>query len=235
MQNFHDLQNTEAINVYLDKVKENILTLLSNFSGTSFPTSNLQVGMLCYRTDENKLYKLTSISPVTWDNIQDKLTFDTAPTAGSTNPVTSGGVKTALDGKLGKNEIATTTTLGIVKGGGNVAIADDGTLSIIKSNNVTAQVDDEEISCDDMAVLVSSEAVELLVNQNSADIADIKNNTASYTNRLQRNKTYSVGDIAYSPNLPSWAYLECTTAGTTGATEPDFSTVTTKKNNNNSQ
>lgn len=26
-------------------------------------------------------------------------TFDTAPTAGSTNPVTSGGVKTALDGK----------------------------------------------------------------------------------------------------------------------------------------
>lgn len=229
MQNFHDLQNTEAINVYLDKVKENILTLLSNFSGTSFPTSNLQVGMLCYRTDENKLYKLTSISPVTWDNIQDKLTFDTAPTAGSTNPVTSGGVKTALDGKLGKNEIATTTTLGIVKGGGNVAIADDGTLSIIKSNNVTAQVDDEEISCDDMAVLVSSEAVELLVNQNSADIADIKNNTASYTNRLQRNKTYSVGDIAYSPNLPSWAYLECTTAGTTGATEPAFSTVTTKK------
>lgn len=33
---------------------------------------------------------------------QDKLTFDTAPTAGSINPVTSGGVKTALDGKLGK-------------------------------------------------------------------------------------------------------------------------------------
>lgn len=110
MQNFHDLQNTEAINVYLDKVKENILTLLSNFSGTSFPTSNLQVGMLCYRTDENKLYKLTSISPVTWDNIQDKLTFDTAPTAGSTNPVTSGGVKTALDGKLGKSDNAVSAT-----------------------------------------------------------------------------------------------------------------------------
>lgn len=30
---------------------------------------------------------------------QDALTFDTTPTAGSTNPVTSGGVKTALDGK----------------------------------------------------------------------------------------------------------------------------------------
>ena len=44
-------------------------------------------------------------------------------------------------------------------------------------------------------------------------------------NILARNKAYSVGDIAYSPNLPSYLYLECTTAGTTGATEPDMSTV----------
>lgn len=48
-----------------------------------------------------------------------------------------------------------------------------------------------------------------------------------FTNQLQRNKTYAVGDIAYSPSLPSWAYLECTTAGTTGAAEPDFSSVST--------
>lgn len=32
---------------------------------------------------------------------QDALTFDTTPTANSTNPVTSGGVKAALDGKTG--------------------------------------------------------------------------------------------------------------------------------------
>lgn len=44
-------------------------------------------------------------------------------------------------------------------------------------------------------------------------------------NILARNKSYSVGDIAYSPNLPSYLYLECTQAGTTGATEPDMSTV----------
>lgn len=44
-------------------------------------------------------------------------------------------------------------------------------------------------------------------------------------NILTRSKAYSVGDIAYSPKLPSWAYLECTTAGTTGASEPDFSSV----------
>lgn len=44
-------------------------------------------------------------------------------------------------------------------------------------------------------------------------------------NLLKRSTAYKVGDIAYSPNLPSWAYLECTTAGTTGDTEPDFSNV----------
>lgn len=44
-------------------------------------------------------------------------------------------------------------------------------------------------------------------------------------NILARNKAYAVGDIAYSPNLPSYLYLECTQAGTTGATEPNMSTV----------
>ena len=37
------------------------------------------------------------------DGKQDTLTFDSAPTAGSANPVTSGGVKTALDGKAASN------------------------------------------------------------------------------------------------------------------------------------
>jgi hypothetical protein len=44
-------------------------------------------------------------------------------------------------------------------------------------------------------------------------------------NILARNKAYAVGDIAYSSNLPSYLYLECTTEGTTGATEPDMSTL----------
>ena len=37
---------------------------------------------------------------------QDKLTFDSAPTANSSNPVTSGGIKTALDTKLDKTGTA---------------------------------------------------------------------------------------------------------------------------------
>ena len=61
--------------------------------------------------------------------------------------------------------------------------------------------------------------------ETKADATNTYNSITSYTNRLQRNKAYSVGDIAYSPSLPSWARLECVTAGTTGDTEPDFSTV----------
>lgn len=49
--------------------------------------------------------------------------------------------------------------------------------------------------------------------------------TKEAAHMLARNKTYAVGDIAYSPNLPSYLYLECITAGTTGATEPDMSTI----------
>ena len=61
--------------------------------------------------------------------------------------------------------------------------------------------------------------------ETKSDATNTYNSITSYTNRLQRNKAYSVGDIAYSKNLPSWAYLECVTAGTTGDTEPDFSEV----------
>ena len=40
---------------------------------------------------------------------QDKLTFDTAPTANSTNPVTSGGVKTELDKKANATSLGAHT------------------------------------------------------------------------------------------------------------------------------
>lgn len=49
--------------------------------------------------------------------------------------------------------------------------------------------------------------------------------TASFVNRLQRKKAYKIGDIVYSAKMPSWAYLECTKAGTTAATEPNLSTI----------
>ena len=45
-------------------------------------------------------------------------------------------------------------------------------------------------------------------------------------NMLARNQAYQYGDIAYSNNLPSWAYLYCVQAGTTADSEPSFASVT---------
>lgn len=53
----------------------------------------------------------------------------------------------------------------------------------------------------------------------------IRNINFYMMNILQRSKAYAVGDIAYSPKLPSWARLECVTAGTTADTVP--SSITT--------
>ena len=39
---------------------------------------------------------------------------------------------------------------------------------------------------------------------------------------LQRSAVYAKGDIAFHDSLPSWAYLECTQAGTTSESEPTF-------------
>lgn len=50
-------------------------------------------------SNKSVLDGLTSQKVTSWDNKQGALTFDTVPTAGSSNPVTSGGIKTALDGK----------------------------------------------------------------------------------------------------------------------------------------
>ena len=49
---------------------------------------------------------------------------------------------------------------------------------------------------------------------------------ADHINTLGRNRSYAVGDIAYSRHLPSWARLECVRAGTTGASEPNLASIT---------
>ena len=47
------------------------------------------------------------------DGKQDTLTFDSTPTANSNNPVKSGGIKTALDGKAPNSHASSSTTYGV--------------------------------------------------------------------------------------------------------------------------
>ena len=67
-----------------------------------------------------------------------------------------------------------------------------------------------------------SENAARVSEQNAAESAQIATEYGGDFNMWKRNKEYTVGDIAYSPHLPSWAYLECTTAGTTGVSEPYY-------------
>lgn len=66
---------------------------------------------------ENTVKHITAAERTAWNSKQNALTFDTTPTEGSTNPVTSGGVKAALD-DLPQPIIGTapptTSTVGVV-------------------------------------------------------------------------------------------------------------------------
>lgn len=47
-----------------------IKAIASGFSGTAFPTQGMEAGMLCYRTDQEKLYQLKAL-PSTWALVAD--------------------------------------------------------------------------------------------------------------------------------------------------------------------
>lgn len=83
MQEYNELVTTDACNTYLEKADKNIQSVASTFSGTAFPTGKLAVGMQCMRTDDsNNIYKLTSVSPVTWELVPSKSYVDNAVTTG---------------------------------------------------------------------------------------------------------------------------------------------------------
>lgn len=70
MQSFVDINATTKIKESRELLLNNDKTIMSCNSGTLFPTQNLEVGMLCLRTDQNKLYQLKDKDP-TWILIAD--------------------------------------------------------------------------------------------------------------------------------------------------------------------
>ena len=55
---------------------------------------------------------------------------------------------------------------------------------------------------------------------------DVSNGANAPVNTLQRSTTYAVGDVVQSDAVHAKYFLKCTTAGTTGSTDPDFTGVT---------
>lgn len=66
MQSYTQIQDSARVSDSLAPLLNNDLTAMSRSSGTAYPTTGLVVGMPFYSTSQNKLYRLTSVSPVTW-------------------------------------------------------------------------------------------------------------------------------------------------------------------------
>lgn len=102
MQEYNELVTTDACNTYLEKADKNIQSVASTFSGTAFPTTNLKVGMQCMRTDDsNNIYKLTSVSPVTWELVPSKSYVDNAVSTGVKSIVNFKGATSTAAGAAG--------------------------------------------------------------------------------------------------------------------------------------
>jgi hypothetical protein len=71
MQSFTDIPSSRTLSDSLIEILNNDKTAISCHSGTTYPTTNLQVGMLCYRTDQLKLYQLIGTNPDNWRFIMD--------------------------------------------------------------------------------------------------------------------------------------------------------------------
>ena len=98
MQNFTTIPSSETLTNSLSPLLNNDKTALSNSSGTVFPTTELQVWMKCWRSDQQKLYVLTSASPATWVLLADLSSGST--TVAAAIAATSANDSATLAGQL---------------------------------------------------------------------------------------------------------------------------------------
>lgn len=102
------------------------------------------LGLRCSASSNAKILELTETITAALEEVdlnkQDKLKFDTTPTSGSTNPVTSGGVYTALSGKAATSHASTATTYGIGTGSkyGHVKLSDSTSSTSAASAGIAA-------------------------------------------------------------------------------------------------
>lgn len=71
MQTYPAIPATDFVSDSRQALLDRDDSIKSTFSGTVFPTTNLLIGMKCYRTDQKKLYLLTAIGADVWVEIGD--------------------------------------------------------------------------------------------------------------------------------------------------------------------
>lgn len=70
MQDYNPLLPSGLISDDRQTINDNMESIITDFSGTAFPTNNLYAGMKCNRTDQSKVYQLQS-DLATWKQIYD--------------------------------------------------------------------------------------------------------------------------------------------------------------------
>lgn len=190
MQNHTPLDPTNNLQESRSLINDSISTVLSQNSGTAFPTTDLQVGMPFVKTDEAGgpgLYVLESTGPSVWvkwidsTNKADTLDFITATNNLSdvAAPATAfDNIKqAATEGASGVAEIATTA-------------------------EVTAGTDDTRIVTPaKLAAAISSSSSGLGIGQTWQDVTGSRVSGTSYQNTtgspIMVNTTYNTGNSSY--------------------------------------
>ncbi|MDD4599611.1 hypothetical protein SDC9_04129 [bioreactor metagenome] len=109
--------------------------------------------------------------------------------------------------------------------GGSVAVSEELVINLAFSNAaiITANISMDGLITANILQQHNTDEdahAELMIAHNTSTAAH-----ADLLHLRQNTTTYTVGDIAYSPTLPSYAYLECIQAGTTAAVEPAWPAV----------
>ena len=229
---------TETVKQALLNHEDNINSIRSSNSGSSFPNENLVAGMKCYRTDlkAEYIYDGEDWFKITADkDVSESVTTKSLTVSGETSvptPSTENNSQTIANtefvhgvvNKLVNGAPSALDTLQEL----SAALGDDPNFSTTVLNKIGEKESKEDANIEHTAL---KNAMVTGVGEVAGGALKVsKGDGTSKTvnaglNMLARNKTYAVGDIAYSPNLPSYLYLECITAGTTGNTEPDMSAI----------
>lgn len=123
---------------------------------------------------------------------QDELTFDAAPTADSTNPVTSGGVYTALAGKANTSDIPTDYVT-------------DSEFETYQGT-VTTALDGKQATIENLATIESGAAAGATALQPNANISEL-NNDSGYQTAQNVSDTIAAGHYLTSKDLAAGTYL----------------------------
>ena len=171
MQNYTEITGSTPMTQSRQLLLDNDKTALSCSEGTAFPTANLVKGMLCLRSDENKLYQLIDPALPSW-----KLLFDLNKTA--TNQEYVRQVALLAD--------APSSTTGLVTMNAGARIGDNQSLALGDGSSYL-------YGYGDGLTMAANWQIEILSNQNSDGWGDILLDTGGGSIRLSPDGTVNVG------------------------------------------